>query len=157
MNTKKFFQMIALIAFNTIFVFPAISAAMLPLYVRNILHFGPESLGWLMAGILAGYYLRQRLQDHCRRHAADIVFEGRLLPQFPGGGPHSQQCRGRANHGMKTPAMGILVKKVGQNTAAGNRPTPEPGYIRRQIKIRDDHGVCCRVDITSSSLTLRRH
>src|SRR4030095_13798023 len=50
-------SMIALIAFNTIFVFPAISAAMLPLYVRNILHFGPESLGWLMAVSGTGAFL----------------------------------------------------------------------------------------------------
>ena len=38
-----------LIALNTIFIFPAISPAMLPLYVRNILHLGPRELGWLMA------------------------------------------------------------------------------------------------------------
>lgn len=49
--------MIALIAMTTIFVFPVISV-MLPLYVRNLLHFGPDKLGVLMAvsgtGSLAG-------------------------------------------------------------------------------------------------------
>ena len=40
--------MIALIALTTIFVFPTISV-MLPLYVRNVLHLGPDRLGWLMA------------------------------------------------------------------------------------------------------------
>lgn len=42
-------SMIMLIVCNTIFIFPAISASMLPLYVRNILQLGPSELGWLMA------------------------------------------------------------------------------------------------------------
>src|SRR5437762_1140208 len=42
-------SMITLIALNTIFIFPAISPAMLPLYVRNVLQLGPRELGWLMA------------------------------------------------------------------------------------------------------------
>jgi MFS family permease len=50
-------SMIALIALTTIFVFPVISV-MLPLYVRNILHLGPDRMGYLMAvsgtGSLAG-------------------------------------------------------------------------------------------------------
>jgi MFS family permease len=49
--------MICLIALTTIFVFPAISV-MLPLYVRNVLHLGPDRMGYLMAvsgtGSLAG-------------------------------------------------------------------------------------------------------
>lgn len=48
-SNRIIIAMIMLIACNTIFVFPAISAAMLPLYVRNLLQLGPESLGWLMA------------------------------------------------------------------------------------------------------------
>src|SRR5436305_2175921 len=39
-------SMITLIALNTIFIFPAISPAMLPLYVRNVLQLGPRALGW---------------------------------------------------------------------------------------------------------------
>jgi MFS family permease len=50
-------SMIMLIAFNTIFVFPAISPAMLPLYVRNILQLGPRPLGWLMAVSGTGAFL----------------------------------------------------------------------------------------------------
>src|SRR6266478_7412766 len=49
--------MIMLIACNTIFVFPAISPAMLPLYVRNVLQLGPGSLGWLMAVSGTGAFL----------------------------------------------------------------------------------------------------
>jgi MFS family permease len=49
--------MIMLIALNTIFVFPAISPAMLPLYVRNELQLGPQSLGWLMAVSGTGAFL----------------------------------------------------------------------------------------------------
>jgi MFS family permease len=50
-------SMIMLIACNTIFVFPAISPAMLPLYVRHILQLGPQSLGSLMAVSGTGAFL----------------------------------------------------------------------------------------------------
>jgi MFS family permease len=50
-------SMIMLIALNTIFIFPAISAAMLPLYVKNVLQLGPQSLGWLMAVSGTGAFL----------------------------------------------------------------------------------------------------
>jgi MFS family permease len=50
-------SMIMLIACNTIFVFPAISPAMLPLYVRNVLQLGPTELGWLMAVSGTGAFL----------------------------------------------------------------------------------------------------
>jgi len=56
-SNRIIISMIALIACNTIFVFPAISAAMLPLYVRNVLQLGPESLGWLMAVSGTGAFL----------------------------------------------------------------------------------------------------
>src|SRR5437867_10741745 len=49
-------SLIALIALNTIFVFPAISV-MLPLYVRDILHLGAQSMGWLMAVSGSGAFL----------------------------------------------------------------------------------------------------
>src|SRR6516162_1559748 len=56
-SNRTIISMIMLIACNTIFVFPAISPSMLPLYVRNILHLGPESLGWLMAVSGTGAFL----------------------------------------------------------------------------------------------------
>ena len=50
--------MVILVALTTIFIFPVISPIMLPLYVRNILHLGPDQLGILMGvsgtGALAG-------------------------------------------------------------------------------------------------------
>jgi MFS family permease len=49
--------MIMLIVFNTLFVFPAVSPAMLPLYVRNILQLGPGPLGWLMGVSATGAVL----------------------------------------------------------------------------------------------------
>src|SRR5205809_1154726 len=49
-------SLIALIALNTIFVFPAISV-MLPLYVRNILHLGAKNMGSLMAVSGSGAFL----------------------------------------------------------------------------------------------------
>jgi MFS family permease len=47
-NDRTILCMIALIALSTIFVFPFLST-MLPLYVRNVLHLGPEPMGYLMA------------------------------------------------------------------------------------------------------------
>jgi MFS family permease len=47
-NDRTILCMIALIALSTIFVFPFLSA-MLPLYVRHVLHLGPEPMGYLMA------------------------------------------------------------------------------------------------------------
>ena len=47
-NDRTILCMIALIAASTIFIFPFLSA-MLPLYVRNVLHLGPGPMGYLMA------------------------------------------------------------------------------------------------------------
>src|SRR6184192_3007104 len=55
-SNRIILSLIALIALNTIFVFPAISV-MLPLYVRNILHLGAESMGGLMAVSGSGAFL----------------------------------------------------------------------------------------------------
>src|SRR5437588_8451749 len=55
-SNRLILSLIALIALNTIFVFPAISV-MLPLYVRNILHLGAESMGGLMAVSGSGAFL----------------------------------------------------------------------------------------------------
>jgi len=49
-------SMIMLIALTTIFIFPTISV-MLPLYVRNVLQLGPDSMGWLMATSGSGAFL----------------------------------------------------------------------------------------------------
>jgi MFS family permease len=56
-SNRIILAMIALIALNTIFIFPAVSAAMLPLYVKNVLKLGPQSLGWLMAVSGTGAFL----------------------------------------------------------------------------------------------------
>jgi MFS family permease len=55
-SNRIILSLIVLIALNTIFVFPAISV-MLPLYVRNILHLGAQSMGWLMAVSGSGAFL----------------------------------------------------------------------------------------------------
>src|SRR6266513_354459 len=55
-SNRMILSLIALIALNTIFVFPAISV-MLPLYVRNILHLGAKNMGWLMAVSGSGAFL----------------------------------------------------------------------------------------------------
>ena len=56
-SNRIIMSMIMLIALNTIFIFTAISPAMLPLYVRNVLKLGPQSLGWLMAVSGTGAFL----------------------------------------------------------------------------------------------------
>jgi MFS family permease len=45
---KPSLAMVGMIASMTIFVFPTVSV-MMPLYVRDVLHFGPDRLGYLMA------------------------------------------------------------------------------------------------------------
>jgi MFS family permease len=56
-SNRIIISMVMLIACNTIFIFPAISPAMLPLYVRHILHLGARELGWLMAVSGTGAFL----------------------------------------------------------------------------------------------------
>src|SRR6266581_8864885 len=50
---KPSLAMVGLIATTTVFIFPVISV-MMPLYVRNVLHLGPDSLGYLMAASAIG-------------------------------------------------------------------------------------------------------
>ncbi|MEY2546796.1 MAG: hypothetical protein QOG48_1913, partial [Verrucomicrobiota bacterium] len=50
---KPSLAMVGLIATTTVFIFPIISV-MMPLYVRNVLHLGPDSFGWLMAASAIG-------------------------------------------------------------------------------------------------------
>jgi MFS family permease len=45
---KPSLAMVGMIATMTIFIFPTVSV-MMPLYVRDVLHFGPSRLGYLMA------------------------------------------------------------------------------------------------------------
>jgi len=55
-SDRTILSMIMLIALTTIFIFPTISV-MLPLYVRNVLQLGPDSMGWLMATSGSGAFL----------------------------------------------------------------------------------------------------
>jgi MFS family permease len=55
-SDRTILSMIMLIALTTIFIFPTISV-MLPLYVRNVLQLGPNSMGWLMATSGTGAFL----------------------------------------------------------------------------------------------------
>ena len=48
--------MVGMMATMTICIFPTVSV-MMPLYVRNVLHFGPNQLGYLMAFSAAGSVL----------------------------------------------------------------------------------------------------
>ncbi|CAN5445774.1 MFS transporter [soil metagenome] len=50
---KPSLAMVGMIAAMTIFIFPTVSV-MMPLYVRDVLHFGPAFLGYLMAASAGG-------------------------------------------------------------------------------------------------------
>lgn len=50
---KPSLAMVGMIATMTIFIFPTVSV-MMPLYVRDVLHFGPDRLGYLMATSAVG-------------------------------------------------------------------------------------------------------
>ncbi|MEP6808798.1 MAG: MFS transporter [Chthoniobacterales bacterium] len=77
--------MIGLIALTTIFIFPFLSV-MLPLYVRNILHLGPDRMGILMAvsgiGSLVGSLGLLSIARHWRFRfmtAAAVIVAAALL------------------------------------------------------------------------------
>ena len=50
---KPSLAMVGMMATMTIFIFPTVSV-MMPLYVREVLHFGPDKLGYLMAASAVG-------------------------------------------------------------------------------------------------------
>ncbi|MEO5754317.1 MAG: MFS transporter [Chthoniobacterales bacterium] len=52
-SDKPSLAMVGMIASMTIFIFPTVSV-MMPLYVRDVLHFGPAYLGYVMAASAAG-------------------------------------------------------------------------------------------------------
>jgi MFS family permease len=122
--------MIALIALTTVFVFPVISV-MLPLYVRNILHLGPDRMGYLMAvsgtGALAGSlgFLTIARDLRLKFMTANAIAVASAL-----------FCMSRSNSFLLTAfSMGLLAIGLSMNFALANTivqeraPTPLRGRI----------------------------
>jgi predicted MFS family arabinose efflux permease len=122
--------MIGLIALTTIFVFPFLSV-MLPLYVRNILHLGPDRMGLLMAvsgiGSLTGSLgLLSVARDHRFRFmtVAVIVVSAALF------------CMSRASDFTLTAiAMGVLAVGLSLNFGLAGTIVQEraPAPLRGRI------------------------
>ena len=122
--------MIGLIALTTIFVFPVISV-MLPLYVRNILHLGPDKMGILMAvsgsGSLAGSlgFLSIRREHRFRFMTANAIAVASAL-----------FCMSRSDSFALTAAsMGLLAIGLSMNFALANTIVQEraPSPLRGRI------------------------
>ena len=124
-------SMIVLIAFNTIFVFPAISAAMLPLYVRNLLHFGPESLGWLMAVSGTGAFLGAVGLLSVARERRLRFMSGNVLAVATGVFLMSQSH----SFVLTACAMGVIAVALSMNFGLANTIVQEhaPAHLRGRV------------------------
>jgi MFS family permease len=87
---KPSLAMVGMIATMTIFIFPTISV-MMPLYVRDVLHFGPDRLGYLMAASGVGSVIgaitlvsiaRSRRQGWMMAAAVAVTFSVLVLSQL---------------------------------------------------------------------------
>ena len=115
-SNRIIISMIILIALNTIFIFPAISAAMLPLYVKNVLHLGPQSLGWLMAVSGTGAFLGSIGLLTVEREKRLKFMSGNVLGIAVGIGIMSQ-----SHHILLTmAAMGLMAVALSMNFGLAN-------------------------------------
>ncbi len=122
--------MIGLIAMTTIFVFPFLSV-MLPLYVRNILHLGPDRMGFLMAvsgiGSLTGSL---GLLSVAHRHRFRFMTVAAAVVSV------ALFCMSRlANFTLTAVAMGILAIGLSLNFGLAGTIVQEraPSHLRGRI------------------------
>lgn len=129
-HDRTILSMIALIALTTIFIFPFLSV-MLPLYVRNILHLGPDRLGLLMAvsgiGSLTGSLglLSVARQHRFRFMTIAVVFVALAL-----------FCMSRSSNFLLTAiAMGTLAIALSFNFGLAGTIVQEraPAHLRGRI------------------------
>jgi MFS family permease len=130
-SNRIIIAMIMLIACNTIFVFPAISPAMLPLYVRNVLKLGPESLGWLMAVSGTGAFLGAIGLLSVSRARRLKFMSGNVLAIAFG-----VFCMSRAHGFLFTAAaMGLIAIALSMNFGLANTIVQEhaPAHLRGRV------------------------
>jgi MFS family permease len=129
-SNRIILSLIALIALNTIFVFPAISV-MLPLYVRNILHLGAKSMGTLMAVSGTGAFLGSiGLLSVAREHR--LRFMGGNVVAIAVG----VFLMSRSNGFLLTAcAMGIIAVALSMNFGLANTIVQEhaPAHLRGRV------------------------
>jgi MFS family permease len=129
-SNRIILSLIALIALNTVFVFPAISV-MLPLYVRNILHLGAKSMGTLMAVSGTGAFLGSiGLLSVAREHRLRFM-SGNVLAIAIG-----VFLMSRSNGFLLTAcAMGIIAVALSMNFGLANTIVQEhaPAHLRGRV------------------------
>src|SRR6266536_3075521 len=129
-SNRLILSLIALIALNTIFVFPAISV-MLPLYVRNILHLGAESMGGLMAVSGSGAFLGSiGLLSVAREHRLKFM-SGNVLAIALG-----VFLMARSSSFLLTAcAMGVIAIALSMNFGLSNTIVQEhaPAHLRGRV------------------------
>ena len=122
--------MIGLIALTTIFIFPFLSV-MLPLYVRNILHLGPDRMGILMAvsgsGSLAGSLGLLSVAHHHRFRFMTMAAVIVSIALF--------SMSRSANFTLTAVAMGILAIGLSLNFGLAGTIVQEraPSHLRGRI------------------------
>ncbi len=129
-SNRIILSLIALIALNTIFVFPAISV-MLPLYVRNILHLGAKSMGTLMAVSGTGAFLGSiGLLSVAREHR--LRFMGGNVVAIAVGVFLMSRSNGFLLTGC---AMGIIAVALSMNFGLANTIVQEhaPAHLRGRV------------------------
>jgi MFS family permease len=130
-SNRIIISMIMLIALNTLFVFPAISPAMLPLYVRNTLQLGPESLGWLMAVSGTGAFLGAIGLLSVARERRLRFMSGNVIAIAFG-----VFCMSRAHSFLLAAvAMGIIAIALSMNFGLANTIVQEhaPAHLRGRV------------------------
>jgi MFS family permease len=122
--------MIALIALVTIFVYPVVGV-MLPLYVKNVLHLGPQQLGYLMACSGSGsLFGALGLLSIARHHRFQFMAGGALVVGV------ALFCLSRfTSFYLSALAMGILAVGLSMNFGLANTIVQEraPAPLRGRI------------------------
>ena len=129
-SNRMILSLIALIALNTIFVFPAISV-MLPLYVRNILHLGAKNMGWLMAVSGSGAFLGSiGLLSVAREHRLKFM-SGNVLAIAVG--VFLMSCS--QSFWLTASAMGAIAIALSMNFGLANTIVQEqaPAHLRGRV------------------------
>lgn len=129
-SDRTILSMIMLIALTTIFIFPTISV-MLPLYVRNVLRLGPDSMGWLMATSGTGAFLGSLGLLSIAREKRLRFMSGNVLAIAAGVFFMSRSH----SFSLTACSMGILAVALSMNFGLANTIVQEhaPSHLRGRV------------------------